>query len=725
MSNDSALYVTGSVALSQSLYVSWGPATGSATTVGIRQNDIGTLEFKDNATGSWTEFGSSFDDTTLGDAASDVITINGQLTASADAQFNSNVTLGNACTDSIQVSGSLTASCDTLILDDKKIYFGSHKDASIEYDEDGNNRLIISGAYAGIEVTGSMYISGSVYANQYVVDTVTTTVTNIEQQGSTKFGDSSDDTHEFTGSLYVSDDSKIYFGADNDASIEYDEDGTDELIISGALGGIDIQVPVNVADAFTFSADGTAYMTINTIGSGVTKFAKTTQHFDDVELFFGTGYDASIEYDEDGRNRLIISGSTAGIEITGSTSFQDVAYFCGGIAGCSPLQIDTDALLVDDKRLYFGTNQDASIEYDENGRNRLIISGSTNGTELTGSLYLGAGANTGNSDLIVSDPLRIMWASQRIKFSPNEIDATSDQIIISGSYGTAFEAGNSVTFEVDGDTTLVVGDSTDGIRIKDDTKLYFGTHSDASIKYDETGRNRLIISGSTAGTEITGSVYHTGSLIHDGDYNLSGTLTITGPSTLPVLVMDDSDASAQIGRTHIGYDGTNSDMAVFAHQDMATQTDFALRQRSTGQTEINAKSGQSISFKLASANKAILNSSGHFNLLDDIKLLFGTNEDASIEYDENGTDRLIISGSTAGIDITGSVTISGGDVTPYPDNSINLGSSAYRWANVYTADLHLKNDRGDWTIIEEDDYLCVVNNKTNKRYKMMLEEIKG
>jgi hypothetical protein len=258
MSNDSALYVTGSVALSQSLYVSWGPATGSATTVGIRQNDIGTLEFKDNATGSWTEFGSSFDDTTLGDAASDVITINGQLTASADAQFNSNVTLGNACTDSIQVSGSLTASCDTLILDDKKIYFGSHKDASIEYDEDGNNRLIISGAYAGIEVTGSMYISGSVYANQYVVDTVTTTVTNIEQQGSTKFGDSSDDTHEFTGSLYVSDDSKIYFGADNDASIEYDEDGTDELIISGALGGIDIQVPVNVADAFTFSADGTA-----------------------------------------------------------------------------------------------------------------------------------------------------------------------------------------------------------------------------------------------------------------------------------------------------------------------------------------------------------------------------------------------------------------------------------------------------------------------------------
>jgi hypothetical protein len=35
----------------------------------------------------------------------------------------------------------------------------------------------------------------------------------------------------------------------------------------------------------------------------------------------------------------------------------------------------------------------------------------------------------------------------------------------------------------------------------------------------------------------------------------------------------------------------------------------------------------------------------------------------------------------------------------------------------------MKNDRGDWTIVEEENYLCVVNNRTNKRYKMMLEEI--
>jgi len=65
----------------------------------------------------------------------------------------------------------------------------------------------------------------------------------------------------------------------------------------------------------------------------------------------------------------------------------------------------------------------------------------------------------------------------------------------------------------------------------------------------------------------------------------------------------------------------------------------------------------------------------------------------------------------------------GGDILPNADGTTNLGSSSKRWANVYTGDLHLKNNKGDWTILEEENYLCVVNNKTQKRYKMMLEEI--
>ena len=60
---------------------------------------------------------------------------------------------------------------------------------------------------------------------------------------------------------------------------------------------------------------------------------------------------------------------------------------------------------------------------------------------------------------------------------------------------------------------------------------------------------------------------------------------------------------------------------------------------------------------------------------------------------------------------------------PKADNKYELGSYERRWAHVYTGDLHLKNERGDWTILEEKDFLCVINNLTGKKYKMVLEPL--
>ena len=60
---------------------------------------------------------------------------------------------------------------------------------------------------------------------------------------------------------------------------------------------------------------------------------------------------------------------------------------------------------------------------------------------------------------------------------------------------------------------------------------------------------------------------------------------------------------------------------------------------------------------------------------------------------------------------------------PQTDLGASLGSAAKRFSNVYTGDLHLKNDRGDWTVIEEEDYLSLRNNKTGKTFKIVMEAI--
>jgi hypothetical protein len=92
--------------------------------------------------------------------------------------------------------------------------------------------------------------------------------------------------------------------------------------------------------------------------------------------------------------------------------------------------------------------------------------------------------------------------------------------------------------------------------------------------------------------------------------------------------------------------------------------------------------------------------------------------------------RLVTIGSTtteldgeANMTFDGSTLTVTGHILPGADATKDLGSASYRWRNIYTGDLHLKNERGDWTIVEEEDYLTIVNNKKNKKYKFVLEEI--
>ena len=72
--------------------------------------------------------------------------------------------------------------------------------------------------------------------------------------------------------------------------------------------------------------------------------------------------------------------------------------------------------------------------------------------------------------------------------------------------------------------------------------------------------------------------------------------------------------------------------------------------------------------------------------------------------------------------IAGNLT-TGGSILPSADDAVDLGSATKQWRNIYTGDLHLTNERGSWTVIEEEDYLTLRNNKTDKVYKLVMEEI--
>jgi hypothetical protein len=82
----------------------------------------------------------------------------------------------------------------------------------------------------------------------------------------------------------------------------------------------------------------------------------------------------------------------------------------------------------------------------------------------------------------------------------------------------------------------------------------------------------------------------------------------------------------------------------------------------------------------------------------------------------------------------GNASVFRSTILPHSNNSHNLGSATYRWANLYTNDLHLSNEgkeggneidgtTGDWTIQEGQENLYIINHKNGKKFKIDLTEI--
>jgi len=75
----------------------------------------------------------------------------------------------------------------------------------------------------------------------------------------------------------------------------------------------------------------------------------------------------------------------------------------------------------------------------------------------------------------------------------------------------------------------------------------------------------------------------------------------------------------------------------------------------------------------------------------------------------------------SGIWTSGGITC--GTILPLSNGTLNLGSSSARWNTIFTSDLSLNNGIGDYTIVEGENDLFLYNNKQNKVYKFMLQEV--
>jgi len=184
---------------------------------------------------------------------------------------------------------------------------------------------------------------------------------------------------------------KINFGK-NSAAIQF-TNSTSPLIISGSNNGLNISGSSISVDTTTIAA-GTAANASSFIAlDSNNKLIKTsagaggsvTSLDDDVKLHFGDDNDAHIEYNENGDDFLIISGSSKGIVLSGST-----IQIAGTLEGASPLKIGGEVQFTsagDNVAFNFGPNKESKIYFGND--NFLTLSGShTNGAVVSGSTFV-------------------------------------------------------------------------------------------------------------------------------------------------------------------------------------------------------------------------------------------------------------------------------------------------------------------------------------------------
>jgi hypothetical protein len=246
------------------------------------------------------------------------------------------------------------------------------------------------------------------------------------------------------------------------------------------------------------------------------------------------------------------------------------------------------------------------------------------------------------------------------------------------------------------------------------------------------------LSWASAGGNIPVSDSGSTATVH---YPLFGTNAGSLPSTLSPLVRSNLSFVPSTGdlRTSIVTGGTTSGVSL----TLRSTTDATK-----GQVYIDETTASTSATTGALRVGGGVGIGGATNTTGKIKTTFGsgadlTNSTSNMEIEDNGgTSRPSLAFHRPGVfasKITlntdnayyfggwsagaGASPIVCGGVNPGANNSYDLGTTGLRWRNIYTQDLHLSNGIGDYTVVEGEENLYLVNNKTNKSFKFALIEV--
>ena len=244
----------------------------------------------------------------------------------------------------------------------------------------------------------------------------------------------------------------------------------------------------------------------------------------------------------------------------------------------------------------------------------------------------------------------------------------------------------------------------------------------------------------TGGTALIGN----GDNVYTGITTFNNDVIFDGATAGYDVVWDRSDnqlefatnAKATFGNAmQIYHDGNNSLIkdSGTGHVQVRSGT-FTVGNAGLTKTSaiFNSGSGQQLNFnnnqKFITTNTGVIVSGicTATSFSGDGSNLTGLNVDATALKD--GSGNVIVQASATAVSVT-----AGKHVNPASTNTTDLGTTSLRWRNLYTQDLQLSNESssgndvdgtwGNYTIQEGESDLFLINNRSGKKYKFLLQEV--
>jgi hypothetical protein len=328
---------------------------------------------------------------------------------------------------------------------------------------------------------------------------------------------------------------------------------------------------------------------------------------------------------------------------------------------------------------------------------RMGTSGSTASTHVTGALYVSSSQGTAATFYT-----GISGSLTRLSNGSSYLVAGTNVTISTGSTGqiTISAAGGG------GAGSSYFTDPADG-KLNTTGSLALAGALGSSYITSNAGTNVFLFVSGNIGTTSAKSTSHT---LFGGDVVASGS----------IFVEDNS------GYTQINQSGGNLTI-----RNRALSGQFVASVNTSIGNTVNfldvRPNGMAVNTKVAIMPSIFAGPANPFNSTDTSMFIGGSagSKDGSTGGTTVIGGDLVISGSTyVGNSSSNSVFFNArlaSDILPDGNRTRNLGSDSLRFANIYTGDLHLRNERGDYTLIEEEDCLTIRFNKNGKRYRFLLE----